>query len=281
MKANFLTQLRVRFAAYVSGFAGTDGTLHPMQELKRVHSCHVAADARRIAKLMAWEADACDLADVCGLLHDVGRFSQFAEFGTFEDRRSVNHAWRGHEILQTGSILDGLDGAETATVLAATRVHSALALPSELDARVAPFAWLVRDADKLDILRVFAEALRSGDIDRHGEISLNVDWTREPRPEMCARVGRGEPISYADIRTLGDFLLVLLGWRHAIHFPQTLHVAMQRRLFAELAGYLPATDNVRACLAALEIEAWNGKSIRSRAVPPAVPAGGRRGARST
>lgn len=254
MNATHLTHLRARFCAYVDGFAGPDGLHHPMQELKRVHSHRVASDARQIAVLAGWDPGACDLAEACGLLHDVGRFSQFAEFGTFEDRRSVNHGSRGCEVLSSTTLLDGIDPAIVATLLAVTRTHNALEIPAGMGSAIESFVRMVRDADKLDIWRVIVESLGNGDIERHREIALDVDWTREPRPELCDRVGRGERIPYADIRTLGDFLLVLLGWRQAIHFPQALRLASDRGLFAQLAGHLPATKAVKACFAAMEIE---------------------------
>ena len=71
-------KLRDWFTAYAKRFADADGTLHPMQQLKLAHSLRVAKNARLIAEGLAWAAPQVALAEIIGLLHDTGRFPQFA-----------------------------------------------------------------------------------------------------------------------------------------------------------------------------------------------------------
>ena len=85
------------------------------------------------------------------LLHDTGRYSQWQEFGTFQDSKSVDHAQRGVEVITREGWLSGLTAAERKMVLAAVAVHNRKELPDGLDAKTAAQAHLVRDADKLDI----------------------------------------------------------------------------------------------------------------------------------
>ena len=40
------------------------------------------------------------IAEAVALLHDVGRFEQYKRYGTFNDRKSVNHAALGVEIMK-------------------------------------------------------------------------------------------------------------------------------------------------------------------------------------
>ena len=141
--------LRTWFRAYVAEFADADGRLQPMQELKLEHSLRVAANARAIAVGEQWPAAACRLAECVGILHDVGRFSQFAEFRTFEDAVSVNHAARSVAVLEERQVLACLPAAARTSVLNAVGTHNAREIPSEfpfgdlplLQSQVLPRRW--------------------------------------------------------------------------------------------------------------------------------------------
>lgn len=71
-----LQQIEERWRDYVDRFR-TDGTLHPMHQLKLEHSIRVSADARAIAEGMSWPEEEVNLAEGVGLLHDTARFPQF------------------------------------------------------------------------------------------------------------------------------------------------------------------------------------------------------------
>jgi HD-GYP domain-containing protein (c-di-GMP phosphodiesterase class II) len=76
-----LEKVRERFLAYVESF-GTDEGLHPMMKLKRAHTLRVARLAREIAAEMGWSGEDVRLAEAAGVLHDVGRFTQYRDHAT-------------------------------------------------------------------------------------------------------------------------------------------------------------------------------------------------------
>lgn len=49
---------------------------------------------------MRWFQSDILIAEAPGLLHDVGRFSQLVEFGTFSDTDSINHGESGYKIIK-------------------------------------------------------------------------------------------------------------------------------------------------------------------------------------
>ena len=91
-----------------------------------------------------------------GLLHDVGRFEQLKRYGTFIDAQSIDHAEFGADILfREGKIRDYIeDASEDELLEKAVRCHSAYRVPVQYTAREKRFADLLRDADKIDILKV-------------------------------------------------------------------------------------------------------------------------------
>lgn len=151
---------------------------NPRIALKVEHTLRVAELANRIAADSGFTEAGCDVAWLCGLLHDLGRFEQLRRWDTFNDSNSVDHAALGARILfgedpvafataepgddffarhnrAAGSIRAFCaDPALDGMIRAAVAHHSDFRLPDALDVRTRAICDVVRDADKLDILRV-------------------------------------------------------------------------------------------------------------------------------
>lgn len=144
---------RRAFDAYTAAYNGAD----PKIRLKIDHTYRVADLCDRIARSMTERTDDVDLAWLCGLLHDIGRFEQVRRFGTFKDAESVSHAALGADILfGAGGIIRrfAMDGGQDALIRAAVARHSDYRLPADMDERTRWFCDVVRDADKIDIVKV-------------------------------------------------------------------------------------------------------------------------------
>lgn len=233
-----LDRIRVWFDAYVRTFAGPGEALAPPMLLKAEHSERVAWDARDLARDLGWSRREVNLAEAAGLLHDIGRFSQFLEFGTFHDAVSIDHGLRGREVLDKSLITSSLVPSERDCLTDAVRYHNAKALPDHLDGNTLPLARLIRDADKLDVFRVVLES-----VERDGFKEL---------PRMLPKVRLGGPLSPSvidDVRTnrfcsidnvesLGDFLLMQLAWVYDVNFEPTFRRILDRGIISRIARNL-------------------------------------------
>lgn len=146
------------FRDYVSAYDPEN----PRIALKIAHTYRVAAAADKIARRLGLSPEDQDLAWLLGLLHDIGRFEQVRRYDTFSDAKSVSHAALGAEVL-FGEKLDGRGGtirsyvedtSEDSLICEAISYHSAYALPDDLCPRSRQLSELLRDADKIDILKV-------------------------------------------------------------------------------------------------------------------------------
>ncbi|WP_291289126.1 HD domain-containing protein [Enorma sp.] len=161
---------REAFDSYVAAYDATN----PRIALKVEHTLRVAELCERIAREAGFTPAGTDLAWLCGLLHDIGRFEQLRRWDTFSDAASTSHAALGVEVLfgskgDTGVADDDGSAAGTIGIIhrfidpsdeleevirAAVGFHSDYRLPEDLDVRTHAICDVVRDADKLDILRV-------------------------------------------------------------------------------------------------------------------------------
>lgn len=146
---------RAAFDEYVSHYNCKEEKVR----LKIEHTYRVSSLCEEIAKSLKLPEEDVALAWLIGLLHDAGRFEQLKNYGTFIDARSIDHAHYGADILFCqGRIRDYVtDGEEDRLIETAVRFHSAYRIPDGLDDRTELFCHIIRDADKIDILKVNVE----------------------------------------------------------------------------------------------------------------------------
>ncbi|MGN1187983.1 MAG: HD domain-containing protein [Lachnospiraceae bacterium] len=140
------------FAAYVKNYNDEDSKVR----LKIEHTYRVAGLCQAIGQSVGLSGADLDLAWIMGMLHDVGRFEQLRRYNTFYDSISVNHAHLGCDILfKEGKIRDYIeDGCEDELIYRAIFHHSDYRIPTDYDERTTMYCNILRDADKVDILKV-------------------------------------------------------------------------------------------------------------------------------
>ena len=127
-------------------------------KLKIIHTYGVVECSRKIAEGLKLSEEDCNLAQIIGLLHDIGRFEQLKCYDSFEPE-TMNHAAYGVKILfEEGMIRrfvkeDKWDGI----IKMAIARHSDYSLQGIKDERELLHAQIIRDADKLDNCRVKLE----------------------------------------------------------------------------------------------------------------------------
>ncbi|MBP3894572.1 MAG: HD domain-containing protein [Atopobiaceae bacterium] len=146
------------FEQYVSDYDARD----PKIALKIDHTYRVATLCDRIARADGMGPTEADLAWLTGLLHDIGRFEQVRRYGTFNDAASVSHAALGAKLLfepygPSGNLLIRSfveQSCDDELIRTAVALHSSYRLPDDLDGETRRYCDILRDADKIDIVRV-------------------------------------------------------------------------------------------------------------------------------
>ena len=261
-------QIECWFERYVATFAD-GGALPFLLQLKYDHSRRVADHCRTLAVHSGWSDDEVETAYLIGLIHDTGRFSQFREFRTFFDRFSVDHAVRGIEILQAFNVLQGLRPVHRRRVRDAVTLHNRKVLPEALDPETARYACLIRDADKIDIFKVVLDAIEDGSISRMPELTFQLDLKGPLSPDTLTYLRERKPISYEQIRSLNDMVVLLLSWIYELTFEASRDLIRSARVPDRIRAFLPTGAEIDAgCEAAGE---W------MRTAPAVYPAAASRG----
>ena len=148
-------QVMDQFADYVSNYDASDEKI----KLKIEHTYRVASLCQRIAQSIGLDRQDVDLAWLMGMLHDIGRFEQLRQYGTFSDADSIDHAHYGVKILFEDHEIEHYITAHAGDEmyeLTRTAIwnHSAYRVQEGIPERAKMFCDILRDADKVDILKV-------------------------------------------------------------------------------------------------------------------------------
>ncbi len=234
-----LPKMRIWFSEYVRRFDSEDPAVQQSMDLKAQHTlkvCEAILDIGGSLKLS--EIDLC-LAEITALLHDIGRFEQYARYRTFADGKSENHAALGVEIIRDSRILEALDPEPADIVVSAVRHHNRASLPEPESERHLLFLKLLRDADKIDIWRVVTDYYRRSGKQRNRTIELDLPDTGHVSAPVCKALMNGRLVQTADLRTLHDFKLLQMGWIYDINFPRTFQIVRERKYLEAIRDALP------------------------------------------
>lgn len=150
-------RLEDSFAKYTAQFDVSDERI----SLKIRHTRFVAENSDYIAEQLGLRSQQKNIAWAVAMLHDIGRFEQAARTGSFLDTAAYDHAAEGTAFLfDEGNITAFLDEEDDCTlglIRTAIDFHNKHSLPETLSAEERLFCSIIRDADKLDIFRVFSE----------------------------------------------------------------------------------------------------------------------------
>lgn len=240
MKTDTLHNIKNWLSEYVDTYREEDGSLNYLLQLKIDHSLRVADDSRHIATSLGWTEDDINLAEAIGILHDAGRFSQFAEFNTFHDPDSINHGKRGYEVVQAQDILSTCDESTRSTILDSIRFHNCRDIPSGRPDESVRFLKLIRDADKIDIIYIVNHAIKNKLHEKYPQIMLNIDLEGPMTPELIAEVKSTGTGTYSNVNSLADLNLMRLTWISNINYTPSVQLFADRRLMEELIESIPS-----------------------------------------
>jgi hypothetical protein len=219
--------------------------------LKEVHTGQVCENILYIARGESLDAGQMLIAETVALFHDVGRFPQYARYKTFRDSISVNHGLLGATVLKEQKILERLPGQEQEVIIDSVKFHNAFALADIADAETLLFLKLIRDADKLDIWRVFTEFYESPERERPEAVSLGLPNIPSYSNEIFSQIRKKEVISLTSMTTLNDFKLLQLSWIFDLNFWSSFTLLQERDYITRIASTLPQTYEVLASVAVM------------------------------
>lgn len=211
--------------------------------LKEVHTEKVCENIRYITKDLLMTKEEINLAECIALFHDIGRFPQLQRYKTFRDSASVNHGVLGAETLKELNLLDKLSDREQKIILNAVKYHNAFKMPHLGTSEEAHFLRLIRDADKLDIWRIFLEYYENKE-DIGSLAGLGLSDTEGYSKSLLSSIYKKEMIALSDVHNLNDYRLLHLSWIFDLNFRASFKLFSERDYLDRFLAALPQSGEI-------------------------------------
>jgi putative nucleotidyltransferase with HDIG domain len=220
--------------------------------LKEKHTFDVCKNMIEISGELGLSDTNTMLSEVIALFHDIGRFPQYAKYKTFRDRKSVNHGVLGAETLIERNILQNLPDKEQEFIIKAVRFHNAFSIPKVEGEDTIFFIKLIKDADKLDIWRVFLEYYDAPEGERASAVGLGLQDITGYSEEILSCILRGQMVSLSLLKSLNDFKLMHLSWVYDLHYKPSFRLLSERAYIDKIICHLPEDDKIQMASSVLK-----------------------------
>ena len=198
--------------------------------LKINHIKRVSKISRNMAIDLNLSEEDKNLAELIGILHDIGRFEQIRIYNTFMDKDSVNHGKLGVKILFEDGLIRNFvkDTKYDDIIKKAILNHNAGKIEEGLTDRELLHSKIIRDSDKTDIYNVL--------INESVEACYNVsDMSKEVITEEIYREFNEEHIiNYKNIKTAADVLVAHFAYVFDYNFSYGLKLLEDKKYLDSL-----------------------------------------------
>lgn len=239
------------FGEYTGTFILDDPEGQKNIDLKIAHTTRVCGLIVRIAEGESLGKQETLIAEAAALFHDVGRFSQYRQYRTFRDSISINHGRLGADVLRDAQVLDRLSEEEQAAIINAVQFHNAYTIPEHDSRGQLQLLRLVRDADKLDIWRIFVGLYEGDSAGIPSEAGMGLPDLPEYSDEVLRDIACRHTASMTHLKTLNDFKLMLMSWVYDINFSTSLRMLTEQDYINRLTALLPRDENLHRTRASL------------------------------
>ena len=230
-----LEYAKEQFEKYLDDYDREDDKI----KLKIVHTYGVTECSRRIAQGLKLSEEDCKLAELIGLLHDIGRFEQLKRYDSFEPD-TMDHASFGVQILfEEGMIRRFVEDDQWDSIIrVAIAKHSDFKIEGVTDERELLHARIIRDADKLDNCRVKLEDAI--------ETMLGVSETEVGKtpisPEVMKQFEQKQSILSQTRQTKMDYWMSYLAYFFDINFRVSFKIIREHQYVDRLIDRIPYTN---------------------------------------
>jgi HD superfamily phosphohydrolase YqeK len=252
MRKSDLDTFKDWFSGYTQGFCTDNAGDRKNIDLKIRHTFLVSDNIVGIAQTENLDENELLLAETAALFHDIGRFPQYAKYRTFLDSISVNHGRLGAEVLGEKKILSHIPVNERELIINTVRFHNAFEIPSLKDQQKILFLRLIRDADKIDIWRVFSEYFEGPEEERASAAGLGLPDTPEYSKTVLSCLYKKTSATLSDLKTLNDFKLMQLSWAYSLNFRHSFRLMSERNFIERISSLLPQTEEITGAIAVLK-----------------------------
>lgn len=221
-----IQKAKEQFQIYIKNYNSEDEKI----KNKINHIQRVAEIAKKIAEQLNLNEEDIKLAELIGLLHDIGRFEQVRLYHTFMDKDSINHGEFGVKVLfEDGLIREFIETDKYDKIIKlAILNHNRLNIEQGLTEREYLHAQIIRDADKADI---YAVLISDSKKTLWGKDNLSKEKISD---EVYRQYIEEKLIDYKEVKTGLDLLVCHFKYVFDLNFKETKQIIKEKQYIDKL-----------------------------------------------
>lgn len=232
-----IIKVEEEFKKYVEPYDITN----PKIERKVVHTFRTANVAKEIAESLELEEEDILLAQLIGILHDIGRFEQVRIYNTYNDIKSIDHADFGVEILfKEEKIKDFIEDRQYDDIIyKSIKNHNKYATEKGLNDRELLHSKIIKDADKTDIFAVHVGDIqkRINDIYKYDDVAK-----QKITPIVLKTFLKHELTDKRNVKNDIDSLINIISFIYDFNFKKGLEMIKENKYIEKLIFELEKTN---------------------------------------
>ena len=148
------------------------------------------------------------------------------------------------EILKDKNFLDTLPEEQQLQVFNSILHHNKAELPRNLAGRELLLSRILRDADKLDILKVLTRYYNDKSQPSNHMLTWDLPSSSRVSPGAVREILAGKIVTRKEVKTEADVKIMQLSWVYDINFKPSMELILRNRYLDSIYNSLPKNDQV-------------------------------------
>lgn len=199
---------------------------------KIVHTYYVSKMSKYLATSLNLNMEQIELAELIGLLHDIGRFEQLKKYNSCEDYNTIDHAEYGVKVLFEEGLIRRFvkERKFDEIIFKAIQNHNKIKIDCKgMNNEELLHSKLIRDSDKIDNFRIQSE------IQPDKFLNVNMQELEQEKltDKVFERLVKNKPVIYTERKTNIDKWLSVVGFCYDMNFIESLEYIKEKEYLSK------------------------------------------------
>lgn len=209
------------------------------------HTHRVVIEVRGLISALNLEENTATIAELGALFHDIERYKLLSEGNRFDAVSDENHAGQSLLILQDEGALQYLPRDIAEAVCQIILLHNAPTIPKSLDEKTDLALKMVRDADRLDLLRLFSLHYAVPKESRTSAVEFDLPEGDTVKKSIRDMMANGSVVKECLIENITELKMQQISWAYDFNIRWTSQVVSRRQYIGKIVETLPDDSELR------------------------------------
>lgn len=237
-------KIKAWYDAYVLEFSSEDSEIQINIDLIKEHASRVEENVMELGTSIDLDESNLFLLKISAFLHDIGRLEQLVKHGTYADNDESNHIQIGLDVIREQDVLNVLNERENELILDCVRLHEISVLPKIEDEQSLILINLLRDADRIDVLRIVSEYYTHKKIYPNRHLDMELKDIAGISKKISKAIMDEKIAKRDDVKNLNDLKLSQMSWVFDLKNKRSFKMVSEKGYVKAIFETLSKSDDV-------------------------------------